>query len=178
MNGHRDASGSHHPPAYWGLRWVWNHPEVICALSGMNDVAQVEANTGAAADALPGSLTESDHEMIGRVREVFERAIKINCTGCAYCMPCPYGVDIPYCLSAWNSQAMFGGVSAKFMYNFGLRAVGDKPAAIASMCRKCGVCETKCPQHLPIIKSLEETAKTMEGPVMKAGVAIVGKFLK
>jgi len=164
--------------AEWAFRWVWNHPEVICALSGMNDEAQVEENARVASDAMPDSLSESDIGMIGRLRDIFKSAIRVNCTGCAYCMPCPYGVDIPFCFSALNSYAMFGGVSAKFMYNFTLRPKENKPASRASSCRKCGACEKKCPQHIPIIKSLEETAKTMETPFYKAAVGIAGKFMK
>jgi len=178
IEGYRDASGQTHSAAYWGLRWVWNHPEVTCVLSGMNDISQVEENTQTALDASPGSLTEADLAMIEQVKGVFERTIRINCTGCAYCMPCPFGVDIPFCLSSLNSNAMFHEISGKFMYNFGLRAVGDKPTGKASACRKCGVCETKCPQGLPIMKTLEETAKTMENPLYNAVVGLSSLFLR
>lgn len=177
IEGYTDASGQKRSPADWGLRWVWNHPEVTCALSGMNDVSQVEENVRTAADALPGALTDGDLAMIGQVRDVFQKAIRINCTGCAYCMPCPYGVDIPFCFSAWNSHAMFGGMAPKFSYNFGLRPTRDKPAGRASACKKCGKCETKCPQHLPIMKSLEGTAKTMESPLFTAAIGVANLFM-
>ena len=177
IDGYKDASGSRRSPAYWALRWVWNHPEVTCVLSGMNDIAQVEENAGAASDAFPRSLPEPALEMINRIRDVFNRAIRVNCTGCAYCIPCPYGVDIPYCLSALNGHSMFGGISGKFMYNFGLRAIGDKPSAKASVCTKCGVCEKKCTQNIPIVKSLEDTAKTMEHPFLSFVVFLAGKFM-
>ena len=165
-------------PAEWALRWVWNHPEVTCVLSGMNEEFQVEENARAAKDATPGSLSESDLDMINKVKDVFQQTIKINCTGCAYCMPCPYGVDIPFCFSAYNSNAMFGGMDGKIMYNFLLRKTDSKPSGKASACKKCGVCEKKCPQNLPIIKTLEDTAKKMEGPFFNAAVGIAGKFMK
>jgi len=172
-----DESGKKHTPAFWGLRWVWNHPEVTCLLSGMNDVKQIEENAETAMGALPDSLTENELSMISNVRYVFEQKIKVNCTGCAYCMPCPYGVDIPLSLSALNDNAMFGDLSGKFMYNFNLRPIKGKPLAKASACRKCGVCETKCPQGIPIIKALEETAKTMEGPFFRFVSAIGSKVM-
>ena len=170
-----DSTGMRRSPAYWALRWVWDHPEAVCVLSGMNDVSQIEENLGIALDSVPGALTEDDLSMIERVRDVFHSAIKIHCTGCAYCMPCPHGVDIPYCFSALNNQAMFGGISGKVMYFTALRPIAGKPHARASACKKCGVCETKCPQHLLIIKSLEETAKTMENPFLKfvGGIAVL-----
>jgi len=178
IGGYKDASGKTRTPADWAFRWIWNHPEAICVLSGMNDIAQIEENARSASDALPGVLSDSDIEMIGRVKDVFKHAIRINCTGCAYCMPCPYNVDIPFCFSSLNSHAMFGGMHAKVMYNFSLRKTENKPDGKASVCKKCGVCETKCPQNLPIIKTLEETAKTMEGPFYNIAIAIAGKFMR
>ena len=178
LSGYADASGKKREPADWAFRWVWNRPEVTCALSGMNEDQQVEENIRSASDALPGSFSESDLEMIGRVRDVFHHAIRINCTGCAYCMPCPYGVDIPSCFASLNSYAVFGGMHAKVMYNFSLRKTENKPAGTASACKKCGACEKKCPQNLPIMKTLDETAKTLEGPFLRAAVGIAGKFMK
>ncbi|MCL1896384.1 MAG: aldo/keto reductase [Clostridiales bacterium] len=177
IDSYKDASGKKRSPAEWALRWVWDHPEVTCALSGMNDIAQVEENALTAQDALPGALTDADHEMIGRVKGIFQNTVNIGCTGCAYCMPCPHGVDIPFCFSAYNSHAMFGGISPKFSYNFTLRPTKTKPSGRASACKKCGVCETKCPQHLPIMKGLEETARKMENPLTTAMIGVAGKFI-
>ena len=178
IGGYTDSSGVKRTPADWAFRWVWNRPEVICALSGMNEESQIEENVRSASDALPGALSVSDLEMVGRVKDVFHHAIRINCTGCAYCMPCPYGVDIPFCFASLNGHAIFGGMHSKIMYNFSLRKTDNKPDGKASACKKCGVCETKCPQNLPIIKTLEETAKTMEGPFFKIAVGIAGKIMK
>jgi len=177
ISGYKDENGEKHTPAYWALRWVWDQPEVTCLLSGMNDVSQIEENLGSAAGAYPGILSGEDLDMIGQVRDIFQKKLRVNCTGCAYCMPCPYGIDIPFSLSSLNDQAMFGGISKKMMYNFGLRPVKGKPLAKASACRKCGVCETKCPQHIKIMDALEETAKIMEGPVYKAISAMASKVM-
>jgi hypothetical protein len=75
--------------AEWGLRWVWNHPQVHVALSGMNDIRQVKENVRAAESALPGSLSDEELALFSRVREEIARTVKVGCTGCGYCMPCP-----------------------------------------------------------------------------------------
>jgi predicted aldo/keto reductase-like oxidoreductase len=177
IDGYEDEGGMKRSAAEWGLRWVWNHPEVGCVLSGMNEDAQVTENVRVAADATAGSLSESDLAMIGSVRDLFHAAIKVDCTGCAYCMPCPYGVNIPSSFACYNSWSIFGGITQKFMYAFSLRAVGDNPPATASQCKSCGACEKKCPQHIPIMASLKETAKHMESPLITGAVKIASKFM-
>lgn len=90
-------------PAAWGLNWVWNHPEVTVVLSGMNEIEQLEDNITAANAAEANSLTEQEHQAIDDVRKIFKESYKIHCTGCHYCMPCPAGVNIPGCFSAYNT---------------------------------------------------------------------------
>jgi len=69
-------------PAEWALRWVWQHPEVTVALSGMSDEAQVEENLSVSAEAHPGSLTPAEVELIGRVGRKYRELMKVGCTGC------------------------------------------------------------------------------------------------
>ena len=75
-------------PAEWGLRWLWNQPEVTVVLSGMNDTAQVEENVRIASEAEPGCMSEHDMEVIKQVKKEINHCIKVPCTGCGYCMPC------------------------------------------------------------------------------------------
>lgn len=150
-------------PAEWGLRWVWNHPEVKVILSGMNDLSQVEENTRIASEAEAGSLTEADLELFERVKEEINRKVRVRCTGCAYCMPCPQGVDIPGCFSAYNmryTDSWFQGLKTYFMCTT-LR----KNPTNASNCIQCGKCEKHCPQNIPIRKALKDVRHYMEGPV-------------
>jgi len=86
-------------PAEWALRWVWDHPEVTTVLSGMNDEAHIDENIRAAGTALPDSLSPDDRARIEQVRDTYKRLMKVGCTGCGYCMPCPFGVDIPGCFA-------------------------------------------------------------------------------
>ncbi len=156
-------------PAEWGLRWVWDHPEVTVVLSGMNDEAHIDENLRVADCALPDSLSGGEHELIDRVRDEYRRLMKVGCTGCGYCMPCPAGVDIPGCFASYNAHALFPhDRAAKFQYigrHGGL--IGDR--SHAGLCRQCGKCAKSCPQHLPIPSLMKDVSKEMEGMM---GVAV------
>ncbi len=150
-------------PAEWGLRWVWNHPEVTVVLSGMNNEAHIEENLRAAASALPDSLTLDESALIARVRDTYQRLMKIGCTACGYCMPCPSGVDIPGCFASYNTHHLFPhDRTAKFLY-IGRHGgvLGDK--SYAGLCRQCGKCEKICPQHLPVPMLIKQVSREMEG---------------
>lgn len=162
-------------PVEWGLRWIWNHPGVTTVLSGMNDLRQVEENVRVASDAKENSLTEENLAMFERVKEEINRSVKVNCTGCRYCMPCPQGVDIPTCFRCYNvrfSDGWFNGIREYFMCTT-LRAKKTN----ASLCVGCGLCETHCPQAIPIRKELENVKKTMEGIPYKVA-RFVSKIVK
>ncbi len=83
-------------------------------------------------------------EAIERVKQAYNAMPKIDCTGCEYCMPCPYGVQIPRNFRMYNALAMFNDVKQKSEY----LKLDDN--ARASGCQACGNCEKVCPQKLPI----------------------------
>ena len=122
-------------PAEWGLRWVWNHQEVTVVLSGMNNEAHIDENIRAAGSALPLSLSPDDLARIDRVKETYRQLMKVGCTGCGYCMPCPAGVDIPGCFALYNAHHLFPKDRApRFQYighHGGL--IGD--VSYAGLCR-------------------------------------------
>ena len=155
-------------PAEWALRWVLNHPEVTCVLSGMNNEKHIKENIKIANEALPNSLSTNELELIGRVRDKYRELMKTGCTGCRYCMPCPSGVDIARCFEIYDSTQIFGNKrQSQFLYALGLGVIhGGKPA-YASNCIKCGKCEKHCPQELPIIELLDDVSKDMEGIISK-----------
>ena len=105
-------------PAEWALRWVWNHPEVTVVLSGMNEEKHILKRTLQDADkAYPNSLTEAELQLVKKVEKKYRELMKVGCTGCRYCMPCPGGVNIPFCFEAYNNLYMFDNADeAKFMY--------------------------------------------------------------
>ena len=155
-------------PAEWALRWVLNHPEVTCVLSGMNNEKHIKENIKIANEALPNSLSTNELELIGRVRDKYRELMKTGCTGCRYCMPCPSGVDIARCFEIYDSTQIFGNKRQfQFLYALGLGVIhGGKPA-YASNCIKCGKCEKHCPQELPIIELLDDVSQDMEGIISK-----------
>jgi predicted aldo/keto reductase-like oxidoreductase len=157
--------GDRRTPAALALTWVWNHPEVIVALSGMNDEAQVEENLALAARALPHSLGAAELDLIGRLARKYQEIVKVGCTGCGYCKPCPSGVNIPDCFDSYNHLHMFsdpGG--AKFVYALRMSGMLTGEPAYASQCSRCGDCIEKCPQFLQIPDLLESVVAELEGP--------------
>jgi len=149
-------------PAEWALRWVWNHPEVSVVLSGMATMNHVTENLKVADDAQANSLTAKELYIIDQVKILYKERIKVNCTACAYCMPCPTGVNIPGCFTVYNDYSVFGGAPDtkeryKFTYNF---RIGSK--ALASNCVECGKCETHCPQSIGIRKALKDVQEAFE----------------
>lgn len=145
-------------PAGWALRWIWDHPEVGVVLSGMTTESNLDDNLSAAEEGAPNSLTPAEREMISRVTTEYRTRMKVGCTACQYCMPCPAGVNIPECFNRYNIAFMFDDVErAKATYPVFL-----KPGARASACVQCGACEEKCPQNLPIREHLASVTELLE----------------
>ena len=146
-----ESSPEKRTPAAWGLRWVWNHPEVATVLSGMSSLDQVRENIGFAAEGRADSLSAADLALIDRVRQVFRGLLTVDCTGCAYCMPCSAGVNIPMNFSLYNDTVTFKDPTGVMIYNAFL-----PPEQRASVCVECGECEEKCPQHIQIREELKK----------------------
>ena len=138
-------------PVEWAFRWVWDQPQVSMALSGMSSMDQLVENIDIAGEAEADLLTEGERDVIKRVREIYRDRMKVDCTSCAYCMPCPSGVNIPMNLSMYNDMFMFKDGEINIMlYNHML-----PPEQKASNCIECGRCEKLCPQKIPIIRELK-----------------------
>jgi uncharacterized protein len=167
-------------PAEWALRWIWNHPGVTVVLSGMNEEAHVEENLKVADQARPGSLTGGELALVQRVEKKYRELLKVGCTGCQYCMPCPQGVNIPLCFEEYNNLYLTGNTDGeKFMYAARLGgAVGLGKYEYASLCVQCGECAEKCPQHLEIPALLESVVKELEGPGFEERVAMARQMFK
>jgi predicted aldo/keto reductase-like oxidoreductase len=177
-----DEADTRRSPAEWALRWLWNFPEVIVVLSGMNDERHIEENLKMAENAVPGGLTEKELTLVDRVSDTYRLSLKVGCTGCRYCMPCPAGVDIPACFEAYNNKYIGGGASVggpgiSYIAVVGGLFNGNKPG-YASQCKKCGKCAKACPQHLPIPQHLEAVAKEFESPAKPIIVFVLKIFLR
>jgi uncharacterized protein len=145
-------------PAQWALRWVMNHPEVSVVLSGMTTMEHVEDNINTAEEGAANSLTKEEMELVDFAKKTLKEKMKINCTGCRYCMPCPVGVDIPEHFSLYNSAFLLDNLPfARVHYSVGF----DKDAK-ASKCIECGKCESHCPQNIAIREELKNVRAALE----------------
>ena len=148
-------TGIDRTPAEWGLRWVWDHPEVTVVLSGMSTKEQVRDNVHYAENGVPGSLSPSETGTYDKIRKIYREKMKIPCTKCGYCMPCPGGIAIPDCFSLYNDAFIYDDVgNAKLVYEAFTSFGGG-----ASECQDCGVCESMCPQQIPIRKRLQDVRR-------------------
>ena len=158
-------------PAEWGLRWIWNHPQASVVLSGMSEEYQIEENIRIANSAYPHALSPGELKCISDVKELLSKKIKVGCTGCGYCMPCPAGINIPLCFGYYNDKYIY---EKKYTHYLGMLGGmdGGKPS-YASLCKDCGKCEKLCPQSLAIRKHLKEVSKDMEAFYFKPIVHLI-----
>ena len=160
--------------AQWALNWLWNQPGVTCVLSGMNSLEMVRENLRSAAQAQAGMLTDADLKLIDEIRSDLNGAIRVGCTGCGYCMPCPQGVDIPAAFRCLNDIEISGKFAALKSY-WQVTAIRQTPGS-ASRCIGCGKCERHCPQGLPIREKLKEVARELEPPIYRAARWLVQRW--
>lgn len=142
------------------FRWLYNQPEVTCVLSGMNSVEMIEENVKTAEKAAAGHFSAEDDALIQKVKAEIEKTVKVGCTGCGYCMPCPKGVDIPVTFRCYNEMysETKGGARKEYLQCTAFR----KNQSSASQCIGCGKCERHCPQNIEIRKELKRAVKELE----------------
>ena len=163
-------------PAQWAFRWLWNQPEVTVVLSGMNSDEMVRDNIQTASTVEVGELGEEEEQMLKQVVNAINAKMKVGCTGCGYCMPCPKGVDIPGTFAAYNRRFAEG----KFwsLVDYVICTTLRKNSTAASNCVNCGKCEKHCPQHIEIRKHLKDAQKELETPLYRVVSKAVKKFAK
>ncbi len=159
-------SGKFASPAELGFRWLWNQPEVTVVLSGMNSMEMVEENLRIADEVRVGEFTEEQFALVEQVRQEINRDMKVGCTGCGYCMPCPNKVDIPMAFHCYNLKYAEGKKSG--MWEYLQSTAMRRETSSASQCVGCGKCEKHCPQSLPIREKLKEAARELETPKYRA----------
>ncbi len=135
-------------PVEWAFDFLWNRPEVSMLLSGMGTMQMVTDNLGYADKATVGMLSEENLAMLAQAKKTFDELNLVPCTGCEYCMPCPAGVEIPKVFSAFNNITTGGRRLVKEIF--------PDIEANASLCKKCGKCESACPQHIEIAEMLRK----------------------
>lgn len=148
-------------PAEWALMWVWNHPEVSVVLSGMNTMEQVEENLKIAQKSHPNMMTDDELNITTQAKSIYEEKVKIKCTNCGYCLPCPTGVNIPENFAKYNDYFLFGSSEMMDLYKFNYQAFIPEHEH-ATVCRECGICEEHCPQGIEIIQELKKVKEFYE----------------
>ena len=155
-------SGKDWTPAQWGLRWLWDQKEVTVVLSGMNSREMVLENIRTASETAVGSFGPAEQAVIARAGAAINAKVKVGCTGCGYCQPCPRNVDIPGAFAAYNRYHAESKAGAKKDY-IKCTLFRKNPTA-AGNCIGCGKCEKHCPQGLPIRQHLRDAKKQLEIP--------------
>jgi len=168
-------SDSQLTPADWALGWLWNQSGVTVVLSGMGTTNILEQNLRAADNFAP--LTDSQLAIYDNVVQILKKSHKINCTSCNYCLPCPQGINIPSCFSAYNTSYGHGWMKGMTLYATGTGIVKQKPNS-PHKCNSCGKCEKVCPQYIPIAKSLKKVAGRFEPLPIRAVMALVRRVMK
>ena len=168
-------SGRGWSAAEWGLRWLYDQPEVTVVLSGMNSLAMVEENCRVASEAEAGQFTEQDFAVIEKVVDSIRAKDKVGCTGCRYCMPCPKGVDIPGTFRSYNATSFESKGAGRKQY-FQTVALTKEPG-FATQCVGCGKCEQHCPQNISIREKLKEADKALRPLHYRAAIGAARFYL-
>ena len=140
-------------------------------LSGMNSIEMVRENCRIASETKAGAFTEEETAFVNELKDAINHSMKVGCTGCGYCMPCPKNVDIPGTFSFYNLIYSENKKTARKGYM--QCTIFRQTPTSASQCVGCGKCEQHCPQGIPIRKELKNASKELENVTYKlAGKAI------
>ena len=141
--------------ASWALRYVGTLPGVKVILSGMSTLAQVEDNLKTFTDYK--NLTDDELKIVEEVADTLHSRTMNGCTGCEYCMPCPFGINIPGNFRYWNNRFVYDDEKL-FKGKYAKMSEQEK----ASHCKECGACEKMCPQQISIREDLKRVVIDLE----------------
>ena len=157
-------------PASWAFRWVGSHPNILTTLSGMNQMSHLEENIRTFSPLEP--CTEAENKILEEVADVMAGFPIIPCTTCRYCMPCPYGVDIPGNFAYYNEavtqkilplpdKQASDYMTRKDQFAEGLRKALPDASTWATQCTDCETCLKKCPQQIRIPNQMARIVETL-----------------
>ena len=155
--------------ASWAFRFAGTHEGVLCVLSGMTYMEHLQDNLKSYSPLVP--LTESDLAFLEETAELMQKYPTVPCNDCKYCMPCPYGIDIPAILLHYNkcvNEGEIAGSTASEDYKKARRAyLVSYDRAVpklrqASRCIGCNTCVSHCPQNIDIPKELHRIDRYVE----------------
>ena len=156
--------------ARWAFRWVGSYPNILTTLSGMNRMEHLEENVQTFSPL--EICTESENALLAKIADKMSGVPTIPCTACEYCMPCPYGVNIPgnftYYNEAVNSHILplpepTAADYAQRQQQFieGYRKALPDAETWARSCQDCEECLPKCPQQIRIPNQMSRIVQTL-----------------
>lgn len=162
----RDPSRS---VASWAFRFCGTYPGILSVLSGMTYKEHLEDNLKSYCPLVP--LTDDEHAFLMNVAATLAKYPTVPCTACAYCIPCPYGLDIPSLMQHYNKCVNEGLISEntgdpsyrelrrKYLSSYGDAVPAERQA---DKCIGCGQCVDKCPQKIDIPRELAKMDRYVE----------------
>ncbi len=164
-------------PAFWGLRYVMNFEGVGCVLSGMNDINHIKENINVASITSEGSMNEEEKELINSAKKIYSKIMKVPCTGCAYCMPCPFGVDIKGTFADYNYKYFKkNNKLVRVLYIARSTGYHGDFKSGGNSCRNCKKCLKLCPQGIDIPNKLLEAHKDLDIKALSVPVSVIAKI--
>ncbi len=155
--------------AWWAFRFVGSWPGVLCILSGMTSMDPLKENVETFGHFKP--MDDKELALMEEMAVLMKEYPMVNCTSCKYCMPCPYGIDIPGIFHHYNRSVTDGTfvtdsstenyrkLRRAFLLGYD-RAV--PPERQADHCISCGTCLSHCPQSIPIPGELARINRYVE----------------
>lgn len=138
--------------AKWAFRFCGTYPNVMTVLSGMTKRSDVEENCATFSPLKP--CNETELAAFERAAQAFLKLNTIPCTACSYCMPCPYGLDIPQ-LFAFKNAVLTAREPMPTKQILKLyRTMVPEELRRADHCTGCGRCQSHCPQSIDIPKEI------------------------
>ena len=145
--------------ARWAFRWVGSYPNILTTLSGMNQMEHLIDNVNTFSPLDP--CTDAENQLLAEIADQMSGFPTVPCTTCAYCMPCPYGVDIPGNFAYYNDavnehilplpdKQSADYAVRKQQFIEGLRKALPNTESWARSCVDCEECLSKCPQQIRI----------------------------
>ena len=156
--------------ARWAFRWVGSYPNILTTLSGMNRMDHLKENIETFSPL--EVCTEAENILLAEIADQMSGYPTIPCTTCAYCMPCPYGVDIPGNFAYYNEavnnhilplpeKTATDYATKKQQFADGMRKALSKVETWARSCADCEECLPKCPQQIRIPNQMARIVETL-----------------
>ena len=155
--------------ASWAFRFCGSYPNILTVLSGMSSMDPLIENVETFSHFKP--LNDEEKAFLMEMANLMEDYPTVPCTACSYCMPCPYGIDIPTIFRHYNDHVNSGEIAQsceqdhfqrlkrRYLVSYD-RAV--ETVRQADHCIGCGQCRPKCPQSIDIPRALRHIDRYVE----------------